>query len=97
MRLYCDNTVTIHIAKKSIFHECTKHIEVDCHLVRQKVTEDKLINLQHVYFINQLEYMLTKPLGGPKFGVLVISWVCMMDMLQASNLRSVRNTSCIRA
>ena len=35
--IYCDNNSTIHIARNPSFHECTKHIELDCHLVREKL------------------------------------------------------------
>lgn len=37
--LHCDNQSTIHIPKNLVFHDRTKHIEVDCHLTRDKVLE----------------------------------------------------------
>ena len=42
LRLYYDNTMTIHIVRNPVFYEHTMHKKVDCLLVRQKVTKYKI-------------------------------------------------------
>ena len=45
--LHADNTGAIRIIENLVFNERTKHIEVDCHFIRDELKRD-VISLPHV-------------------------------------------------
>lgn len=58
--LYCDNQAVTQTTSNPIFHERTKHIEIDCHFVREKVFSGDIIT-RFVLSSDQLLDIFTSP------------------------------------
>jgi hypothetical protein len=64
----CDNQSTIHLAKNSMFHKRTKHIDVRYHWIRDGL-EDKMFELDKVHTDDNGSDMLTKILASEKLKI----------------------------
>jgi hypothetical protein len=60
-KLWCDNMVAKYLSANPVFHSRTKHIEVDYHFVRERVSR-KLLKIDFVPSRDQVADGFTKPL-----------------------------------
>lgn len=68
--VYCDNRSAIQIAHNDVFHERMKHIEVNCHFIRQNLLK-KSLSVTSTSSAEQVADIFTKSLLPGRFRQLV--------------------------
>ena len=81
--VFCDNSVTIQIAANPVFHEKTKHFELDVHLLREKVSAG-VIKTVKIHTNLQIADIFTKCLGYKQHASLCKK-LGLFDMFAGSN------------
>jgi hypothetical protein len=64
--LWCDNSGALSLASNPVSHARTKHIEVDIHFIREKVT-NRDIQLRYISTLDQVADIFTKGLNADRF------------------------------
>ena len=67
--LWCDNQSAIKLSKDPVLHQCSKHIELHMHFIRNLV-HDSVIEVLYCPTNDQVAHIFTKSLTEAKFSKL---------------------------
>ncbi|GJY71935.1 ribonuclease H-like domain-containing protein [Tanacetum coccineum] len=81
VQMFCDNILALLLAANPVFHEKSKHFEIDLHLIRENVSAG-VVNTIKVHTAQQVANMFTKGLDVQQHKLLCLK-LNLNDMFKA--------------
>ena len=89
--VYSDSTLALQIVVNPVFHERTKHIDINCQFIREKI-QDGLLITAYLPSSEQPADILTKALGkGPH--TYLMSKIGIKNIFIAPSLKGCKRTN----
>ena len=85
VEMFCDNISALQLAANPVFHEKSKHFEVDLHLIRKKVSAG-IVKTIKVHTSQPITHIFTKGLDVQQHKLLCQK-LNLKDMFRVYNLR----------
>ena len=91
--LYCDNIGVTYLTANPLYHASTKHIVIDYHFVRDRVSTKEL-EVWFIFGTDQIVDILTKPLISKRFAMLTFNLNIWMptSSLKGYQIRQIAQT-----
>jgi hypothetical protein len=91
--LWCDNIGATYLSANPAFHAQSKHIDIDFHFLRNRVTS-KTLDVRFIFSKDNMADIFSKPTASPYFSLMhtKLNVICHLSRLRGRNEPSKENS-----